>query len=534
MANEPSLSELTSIPSEGALSGLTPRAIISNADTVRQLNDNAKFQAQNDWNRYNGFLDQLNKVYQTNLDTASIDVMPTDREYLQDKAAELFTNIYKDPKAFFSGKGQTEVYKQLADLRRDATKSKNDNIFRDAHEEFLYKYPNANTDANKGKVNEFTNQDLKTRKPFLFDMNPQVDLAALSKSIGDVNGVTVAINATPSENDEFIHSGKVMKFTPYIKAWDAALYSSPDYRKFTTQQLASQPKYIQDEFKKQDGTPDIESFWHHLGVGTFQGETDPTDKTGLTKKDLTIEDKLVANPNYLKSQKLAQEAYKDKQDIALGWAKLGLDKKKGDALIDLWHSKTIGTEGQKNDALNFATNLYNQIKSLGTQTDKDYYVLTPDNIRQLTSEQLRYLGKYSDTTDSNGKRQVGLDPLSLGDNDVVILENGKISVLSNAHLDEATGRWIGKLDNSRTTTLTNVATNRVNEENQLSGGKEVNNYLPIDAFGDESGGAVTGGKKTTTESSGVLEYSKNELLNSGWTPEQIQQAMDAGKLKLTD
>jgi hypothetical protein len=47
------------------------------------------------------------------------------------------------------------------------------------------------------------------------------------------------------------------------------------------------------------------------------------------------------------------------------------------------------------------------------------------------------------------------------------------------------GEWYGSLDNKSTTTITNIATNRVNEENQLSGGQEINNYIGVDEIGSE-------------------------------------------------
>lgn len=327
---EPSLGELTNLRVDSDLGGGRAPNVINNAETVRNLNDSARFKAQNDIDRYTKFLGQLQDVYKTNLDTASIDVMPQDREALQDRTAEIMQKIGDDPKSFFSGRGQAEVYKDLTDVRRDATKSKNDYVYDQAHREFVERNPQYNTAETKDKFNNFGNTSLQQRKPFLLEMPVQLDLSALSSQISGINGVTVA---NPSglkyiDGQPFIHSSSSIKFKPYIQAWDAALAVHPDYEKWAEQQLKTSPKYIQDNYKKNDGSYDVQSFWHHLGLGTFQGEVDETDATGNTKKDLLVKDELKPDTEYAGLLNAKEKVRHDKATEYLGSErnKLALDK----------------------------------------------------------------------------------------------------------------------------------------------------------------------------------------------------------------
>ena len=197
----------------------------------------------------------------------------------------------------------------------------------------------------------------------------------------------------------------------------------------------------------------------------------------------------------LKVKKEKDDYAIDKEKNAIGWAKLGIEGKEADAKIKLWNSKTEGSPQAKSAALVFATNIYGQMKELADKNG----VITPSKIRGLTNEQLKYLGVYQQATDKNGEFVKGLNPLSFENDDYIIqLDNGKIKVMKDAKYDKKIGKWIGKWDNSKTTTLTNIATNRINEENQLSTGKEINDYINIDS-GGESDGTEQGA--TTTQQS---------------------------------
>lgn len=541
MANEPSLSELGSISVDAEQGSGVPANVINTAATVDTLNKNAQFKATNDLNRYTTFLDQLNNAYKTGLDIASIDVMPGDREELHNKAADIFQKISDDPRNFFSRRGQTDTYKQLTDLKTNATASKNLNLFGEASKEFIEKNPTYNTPENKAKIQKFWDTPLEQRKPFLLDTPVSFDLSKFGSGIQDLLAKrnTFATSQTEGENggkgNQYIRSivGNKIDHNHFMATWNNGLNFQTDengqpIRKGAEALYNQLPKQSKEEYEKIGG---VDAFFNDLGEHYFSTLGTP-DKDGvvtnLTKNDLK------ANPQYEEDKKLA-----------LDWAKLGIDKDKAQAQIALWHSKTAGTVSAKRDALDFATTIYNQIASTGKK-DADgggTVILTPDNIRKLTAEQLKYLGAYQDVTipdpsdDTKKVTTKGLQPLKLNSNDVLELQDGKISVLRNASYDNKTGKWVGRRDNTGTTTISNIATNRINDENQLSGGNEVNGYIGIDDPTGENSNQQS--SSSSSESSGetksdVPEFSTSDLTEVGWTPTQIQQATSAGKIKITD
>jgi hypothetical protein len=207
-----------------------------------------------------------------------------------------------------------------------------------------------------------------------------------------------------------------------------------------------------------------------------------------------------------------------KEKEAIEWYKaMKIDKPKADAEIRKWDAETKGKEEVKSAALNKAKTIYEELSSLADAEGN----IAGANLRKLTSEQLKYLGKYDDseveTTDPKDPKkkiitkQKGLIPLKINDqSDVIHLDNGTIRVMQNAKLigNQYKGYW----DNNRTTNIASIATNRVNEENQLSGGKEVNNYLPIDMLNSKTPASVVSSKETSSSAS----YSGSK--KSGNTP----------------
>ncbi len=185
----------------------------------------------------------------------------------------------------------------------------------------------------------------------------------------------------------------------------------------------------------------------------------------------------------------------DKEKNAIAWSKVGIEKDKAAAQIKAWNAKTEGDPKQKSAALSYASNIYKQIQSLADKNG----IITPDKARKLTAEQMKYLGFYKDSEVSDTKsgkvvKEKGLVPLTLGGNDIIQIKDGVIRVMRDAKFDKPANAWISKVttsedgktkggwDRTATTTIANIATNRVNEENQLSAGKEINGYIGIDEF----------------------------------------------------
>lgn len=160
-----------------------------------------------------------------------------------------------------------------------------------------------------------------------------------------------------------------------------------------------------------------------------------------------------------------------------------------------WNTSQVGAENIKNGAWTLAESIYSDLTKLADANG----VISPDNVRKLNNEQRKYLGIESGTT-------VGIfNPLELPETSAIQLTNGEVRVLNNAKKLED-GRYSGKFDNTKSTNIRNIATNRLNEELRNSGSKEINTYMGIDVSGSNtsntSGGSTSqsGGQQTITVS----------------------------------
>lgn len=187
---------------------------------------------------------------------------------------------------------------------------------------------------------------------------------------------------------------------------------------------------------------------------------------------------------------------------ALGWARIAQDDKQLEAQKDQWKSQTKGGDTTKNAAFEFANRVYADLTKLA---DK-HGVISPDKIRQMNAEQLKYIGVEKDGD---------LQPLSITDADAIQLENGSIRILRGAKpfKDGTETRYKGNWDQTANTNVYNIATNRLNEENRLSGSKEINGYVPIDMGTGGVSENTTGASTTVSGSSGTSQKSATRAPN---------------------
>lgn len=170
-----------------------------------------------------------------------------------------------------------------------------------------------------------------------------------------------------------------------------------------------------------------------------------------------------------------QKANAASSNAALGWRKLAFDK-------DKWKATQSGDADMKSSALAKAQRIYGELKNLADAQG----VISPDKLRQLNSEQLKYLGGLTTSTNpTNGNPITEYTPLKLNPQSAIQLKNGQIQVMNPVE-GEATlrktedGRYMGHFDNTKSTNITNVATNILNEQLKNAGTKELNTYAPID------------------------------------------------------
>jgi hypothetical protein len=196
----------------------------------------------------------------------------------------------------------------------------------------------------------------------------------------------------------------------------------------------------------------------------------------------------------------------DRDRNRLGWANLDWDK-------DKWNQQMTGGEDVKNGAVLFAEKIYNDVGNAASYQQRDangklvQAILTPDDLRKLNVEQLKYMGVEGENlTDQSGKViKGGIKSLKLEGKEVLEVKDGQIRVLSDAK-KLPDGRYVGNWNREKSTNLSNIATNRLNEELRNAGAKELNSYMSIDTgtggvnvnstggSSGSSGGSSTGGK----------------------------------------
>jgi hypothetical protein len=147
----------------------------------------------------------------------------------------------------------------------------------------------------------------------------------------------------------------------------------------------------------------------------------------------------------------------------------------------------------QNTALDKAKRIYNEMAALADKNG----VISPDKVRQLNSEQLKYLGtvtpkvvKDGVTTDAGG-----YVPLTFKDKKkyAIQLQNGQIKVLEGDNITQAeSGSYHvdkdGGFNPQMSTNITNMATNILNEQVKNASGKQEDasyNAVNIAANGEE-------------------------------------------------
>lgn len=318
---EPTLDEITSIPADPARGTGTPAFVIPQKDILNHATSAAQYKAENDWRKYNYFLNNLTSTYKNLQDLSAMEVATPDREYLKKKATSIYEDIAKNPASIYS----PELNDKLAELTREGTESKLNRVYDFAHREYINRNPELNTQENQDKIQGYLSQPLGKRSPYVLDLptvfnfNSYKDnllshpLVKTKFAVSDIiGGLDDKGNAT--KGDEFMREleGNKYDYKKFINLWDAGLATEKDKYGhsivgYVDQVLKSLPETQQAYYKKNGGIPKL---WHDLGINAFGTDQDVTE---------TTKNNLQPNPNYGKRQEIAQ-----------GWARIGLDKRKLD------------------------------------------------------------------------------------------------------------------------------------------------------------------------------------------------------------
>ncbi len=382
----PSLGELASAGQSGA--PVAASAAISTNDLVQNLNQNARFKAQNDWNKYLNFQDNLKDAYANAAAVEQMDVLSTDKPELQKDAKNLYSFIAKNPDAF-SGKNQElagEMQAMYGNLISKATLSKQDNLFDKANRGYLVQNNELNTDENKKVIDEFAAKPLGTRKAYNLNLPTILDINAYTKGILDSPSVKTSFATSEvTPDNQFIIEKEGTKYDrkSFIDKFAEGLNVESDkYGHSIKGYVKDLYKTVPDEVKQMipGKTEDekLTNFWKMQGEKMFNSPDDITE----TKKE-----NRQANPNYLKPEKLQLDKDELKEKIrhdkameGLGWERI----KSGIAEDD---DAAMGSIIEINDVIDNATRPENLKYVVDPKGNRQQYgtISDPELIKRYTT-----------------------------------------------------------------------------------------------------------------------------------------------------
>lgn len=204
-----------------------------------------------------------------------------------------------------------------------------------------------------------------------------------------------------------------------------------------------------------------------------------------------------AEPDKVEKKVIETDNAIEKNKNALGWANLKLDTDEFGLKQKQFEASQKGSETQVNGAMERAKRIYGDLQAIAGADG----IISPDEIRKLNAEQLKYLGtEVPDSIDEATGKIIkgGFRALDLDINKkqyAIVLKDGNIQVLApkgdNVNLEKLdNGSYVGQYDNTKSSNIFNVATNILNEELKTAGSKELNSYWGVD---------VTGGNTSFTQ-----------------------------------
>ena len=294
---EPGLSEIVNMTVDPERGSGNPAVVFDSKPLIAQINQAAQFKAENDWRKYNMFLGNLKEVYKDMNEIAKMPVMTKDRDALKEQMAGIVKSIASDPHGFFGGGAKyQETLANIAKLQSDATESKQNNLYDEAHRNYFYRNPELDTPENRQLVDGYVNQKLGSRQPYLMKLPGLFDAKEIGAQISSLIKESGA-DEKPTDDNQFIQKRKWERYDPnkFRATAEQFLYQAdkrgiPLYETMK-KRYDTLPEAVKQQYaNSKDPVKDF--YLDSLGVYRPQ-DTESTD--------------LVANPGYLEKEKLAEE-----------------------------------------------------------------------------------------------------------------------------------------------------------------------------------------------------------------------------------
>lgn len=410
---EPSLSEVLSAgssadPEKG--SG-TPAVVIDTKPVVNYIGQAAQQRQENDWRKYNLFLNNLKDVYKEAGDINSMEVASQDREGLRKKMGDVLQKISENPRGFFTGGAEMmEVQKGLADLKGQATESKMNNTYDMAHREFLTRNPQFATPDNMKKVDAYLGQPLGARKSFLLQPQPILDFDKLSASINGIVGKNFSVNGftgvdqqgNRTAGNQYLLKEKGREYDPnrYLQLVDQS-YDYPGEYGIKNRQAAEQAySQLPPDVQKAYGSP---KQWYTENMMARFKERDIQDSTLTPNKFAEMSEKQQFD--------YAMEAYKEKDREKLAGIKHHLSMSGAPANVNFLirqYSSVLGnTTGEKAPL---------HLPEEGKDVKEDVLDVSPDLLKKMALDGSIVIKKGSGKSGETDKLTREPDALTRTDN----------------------------------------------------------------------------------------------------------------------
>lgn len=319
--NTPTITEIEGRNIDPELGSGNPAVVYDDRQLLNILNQNAQFKAANDWRKYQQFLGDYEAKLKTQQDIADLAVADSDREWLKKESVSLFKDALSDPYKIYS----PEFNSKLANIKANATSSKQARDFAEKNAQWIAIHPEFNTEENRAKIADFIDgQTVETggRKFFTLDAPDVFDYIGFTGDLKKDPSVMQTINESRVSPDKsLIFERQDTKYLrdPYLRLSEVSYDTNPKVKRYAQKLFDG----LSDVQKRKIGDP--KALWLQLSGKAFGSDTDILQQG---------KEQIQPNSNYLKPQVLAEDIRHNKAGEAIQRAKIDQDEKEMNARIE--------------------------------------------------------------------------------------------------------------------------------------------------------------------------------------------------------
>jgi hypothetical protein len=334
-----SLSEITNMAVDSERGSGQPSVVIDNSRAIDNVLQAANIKSQNDWRKYQQFLQNQQGFYKNIGDLAKVEVATEDRDAITSSYKDILQQALEHPE-IFHGRNQKlfgELQARSGQLMQQATESKLNRIYDMSNREYLAKNPDLNTEENQQLVNEYLKKPLGQRQNYLLSLPGLFDPNEIAKTINqqiEQPYATTSVVGGMEEKDgqqvfspgeKYIYEEQGKRYDPEkFKVLASQMYNLQDKR---GNQLRSE---VTNRFQKLD--PEIQQQYGGDPQKWYMNLMESrVSSQAVSKKNLQ------ANPNAYKAEEIKQR-----------WATIGIarDKMEREKADDV-----LGADAVLNEAL---------------------------------------------------------------------------------------------------------------------------------------------------------------------------------------